>query len=141
MTHLSIATATPLESDRPIRLGSSILGRRRHVCAFFRSRAEEYRVLIPFIQYGFECGEKAVHTVDPDRCADHLRRLESAGIEVVAADKNDQFKLRHVGWALETELDLNDLLKYFINRCRCKDGACRWLEIGRPSQEWSLVWR
>jgi MEDS: MEthanogen/methylotroph, DcmR Sensory domain len=86
--------SAPLESDRPIRLGSSILGQRRHVCAFFRSRAEEYRVLLPFIQDGFERGEKAVHTVDPERRADHLGRLESAGIATIAARQAGQLEMR-----------------------------------------------
>jgi MEDS: MEthanogen/methylotroph, DcmR Sensory domain len=52
---------------------------QRHVCAFFHSANEEYRVLLPFIKEGFERGEKAFHTVDPKLREEHLNRLRSAG--------------------------------------------------------------
>ena len=51
----------------PISLAGSQLGEVRHVCAFFNSDEEEYRVLLPFIKDGFECGDKAVHVVNPDQ--------------------------------------------------------------------------
>jgi hypothetical protein len=40
---------TSTDSDRPIRFAGSILGAQRHVCAFFHSADEEYRVMLPFI--------------------------------------------------------------------------------------------
>ena len=55
----------PSESSQPIRFAGSVLGAQRHVCAFFHSPDEEYRVLLPFIKEGFESGEKAFHIVDP----------------------------------------------------------------------------
>ena len=85
------------ENEQPIRFASSVLGTQRHVCAFFHNPAEEYRVLLPFIKDGFERGEKAFHIVDPRLRAEHLRRLESAGIDVAAAEMNGQFELRN--WA------------------------------------------
>jgi hypothetical protein len=84
---------TSSESSRPIRLGGSVLGPPRHICAFFNNRDDEYRVLLPFIKDGLECGEKAVHTVDPQRRDEHLRRLTSAGIDVIAAGRSGQFEL------------------------------------------------
>jgi hypothetical protein len=84
----------PTESSRPIRLGGSVLGPQFHICAFFHSHEEEYRVLLPFIQEGFARGEKAVHTVDPARRDDHLRWLASAGIDVTAIRQRGQFELR-----------------------------------------------
>jgi len=36
----------------PIRLAGSPLGKTRHVCAFFNSDDDEYRVLLPFIRTG-----------------------------------------------------------------------------------------
>jgi hypothetical protein len=42
----------------PISLAGSQFGEVRHVCAFFNSDDEEYRVLLPFIKDGFECGDK-----------------------------------------------------------------------------------
>ena len=49
----------------PIRLAGSILSYRAHICAFFNNSDDAYRVLLPFIQEGLECGEKAVQTADP----------------------------------------------------------------------------
>jgi hypothetical protein len=57
-------TASSDEPVPPIRIAGSELGAKRHVCAFFRSPEEEYR-LLPFIKDGFERGGKAFHVVDP----------------------------------------------------------------------------
>lgn len=40
----------------PTSFAGSQLGEARRVCAFFSSDDEEYRVLLPFITDGFECG-------------------------------------------------------------------------------------
>jgi MEDS: MEthanogen/methylotroph, DcmR Sensory domain len=77
-----------------ISLAGSELGDVRHVCAFFNSDDEEYRVLLPFIKDGFECGDKAVHVIDPAQQHDHLRRLNAAGIDAAAAQDSGQFELR-----------------------------------------------
>jgi len=87
----------------PIPFAGSQLGEVRHVCAFFNSEDEEYRVLLPFIKDGFECGDKAVHVVNPDQRHDHLRRLMEAGIDVDAARQHGQFELR-----INTEAYLRD---------------------------------
>src|SRR5580693_4657080 len=78
----------------PIPFAGSQLGEARHVCAFFNSADEEYRVLLPFIKDGFECGHKAVHFVNPDQHRDHLWRLDEAGIDTTAPRQNGQFELR-----------------------------------------------
>ena len=70
----------------PISLAGSELGHTRHVCAFFNSEEEEYRVLLPFIKDGFECGDKAVHVVNPGQHHDHLQRLAAVGIDAAAAE-------------------------------------------------------
>ena len=85
------------ESNQPIRFAGSMLGAQRHVCAFFHSHDEEYRVLLPFIKEGFERGEKAFHIVDPKLRKEHLQRLTSAGIDVAAVEQSGQFELRN--WA------------------------------------------
>jgi hypothetical protein len=36
-------------------------GQHRHICAFFNSIDEQYRVLRPFIKDGFDRGDKAYH--------------------------------------------------------------------------------
>jgi hypothetical protein len=81
-------------SAAPISFAGSQLGEARHVCAFFNSDDEEYRVLLPFIKDGFECGDKAVHVVNPDQHRDHLHRLAAVGIDTTAAQQSGQFELR-----------------------------------------------
>jgi hypothetical protein len=78
----------------PIAFAGSQLGETRHICAFFNSDDEEYRVLLPFIKDGFECGDKAVHVVNPDQHFNHLQRLADAGIDTTAARQSGQFELR-----------------------------------------------
>jgi len=78
----------------PISLAGSELGEVRHVCALFNSDDEEYRVLLPFIKEGFECGDSAIHVVNPDQRVDHLRRLSVVGIDTAAAQHRGQFDLR-----------------------------------------------
>src|ERR1039458_2566434 len=69
-------------------------GRACHTGAFFCTRDEEYRVLLPFITEGIECGEKALHIVDPARHEDHLHRLRSPGIDTAAAEVRKQLEIR-----------------------------------------------
>jgi hypothetical protein len=78
----------------PISLAGSQLGQTRHVCAFFNSDEEEYRVLLPFIKDGFERGDKAIHVLSPDQHRDHLQRLAGIGIDSTAAQRSGQFELR-----------------------------------------------
>jgi hypothetical protein len=78
----------------PISLAGSELGDVRHVCAFFNSTDEEYHVLMPFIKDGFDCGQKAVHVLDPGQHHNHLQRLAAAGIDAAEAQRSGQFDLR-----------------------------------------------
>jgi hypothetical protein len=87
----------------PIPFAGSQLGEIRHVCAFFNSEDEGYRVLLPFIKDGFQCGHKAVHVVNPDQRSNHLQRLTAAGIDPVAAEQSGQLELR-----INTETYLQD---------------------------------
>jgi hypothetical protein len=68
--------------DHPQQIAGGNLGGHRHICAFFNSADEQYRVLHSFIADGFERGDKSFHLVDPERREDHLRRLADAGIDV-----------------------------------------------------------
>jgi hypothetical protein len=78
----------------PISLAGSELGDIRHVCAFFNSDDDEYRVLLPFIKEGFERGDKAIHVVNPKQRNNHLQRLAAADIDAAAAQRSGQFELR-----------------------------------------------
>ncbi len=83
-----------MKTTAPIRFAGSELAEARHACAFFNSADEEYRVLLPFIKDGFECGHKAVHVVNPGRRRDHLERLTAAGIDTAATQRSGQLELR-----------------------------------------------
>jgi hypothetical protein len=77
-------------AQQPVHLAGSVLDRKRHVCAFFHTRDEEYRVLMPFITEGFDHGDRAFHIVDPDNRADHMERLRTAGIDTEPAESRGQ---------------------------------------------------
>ncbi|HEV2132934.1 MAG TPA: MEDS domain-containing protein [Terracidiphilus sp.] len=76
--------------EQPIHFANETLGSERHICAFFHSPEEEYRVLMPFIREGIERGEKAFHIVDPRLVEDHLGRLREAGIDADSAQSKGQ---------------------------------------------------
>lgn len=77
----------------PISLAGSRLHQVRHVCAFFSSEEEEYRILLPFIKQGFDCGDRAVHIVNPDQQEEHERRLSAAGVDTPAVQKSGQLEI------------------------------------------------
>ena len=83
-----MTTAPP--EKLPVHLAGSLLDRARHVCAFFHSKDEEYRVLLPYVTEGFEHGDKAFHIVDPDHRDAHLQVLREAGIDTEAAEASGQ---------------------------------------------------
>jgi hypothetical protein len=74
--------------QQPVHLAGSVLDRKRHVCAFFHTRDEEYRVLMPFIAEGFAHGDRAFHIVDPNNRADHMERLREGGIDTESAERD-----------------------------------------------------
>jgi hypothetical protein len=79
---------------RAISFAGCQLSDARHICAFFNSDEEEYRVLLPFVKEGFERGDKAVHVVNPDQHLDHMQRLTAVGIDTAAAQQSGQLELR-----------------------------------------------
>ena len=83
-----------MSHTKQVRLAGSVLDRSRHVCAFFHSKEEEYRVLLPFIKQGFEHGDRAFHIVDPRHRPEHLRRLQKGGIDVAGAERTGQLEVR-----------------------------------------------
>jgi len=82
------------EHNGAIHLAGTTLDRYRHVCAFFHTRDEEYKILLPFIKEGIERHEKAFHIVDPALRHDHVHRLEEAGIDVTACESSGQLEVR-----------------------------------------------
>ena len=113
------------ESGQSIELAGSKLENHCHVCAFFHSKEEEYPVLLPFIKEGVERGEKAFHVVDPNLREEHLRYLNSAGIETEAMEQSGQLELRNwnEAYLLDGHFDQNrmlDLLQSVLDEARQK---------------------
>src|SRR5262249_36958775 len=89
------ARRSTMSHPKQVRLAGSVLDRSRHVCAFFHSKDEEYRVLLPFIKEGFEQGDRAFHILDAHRRQDHMRRLQEAGIDTARAEAEERLLIRH----------------------------------------------
>jgi hypothetical protein len=125
-------------------LAGSQLGQTRHVCAFFNSDDEEYRVLLPFIKDGFERGDKAIHVVCPEQHRDHLQRLAGIGIDSTAAQRSGQFDLRSSTdtYLQDGRFDQDRMLRSFEEMTSGKAGrgfplsriVCRmdWVRDGQP---------
>jgi hypothetical protein len=86
--------AAMASGEQPIHFANATLGSERHICAFFHSREEEYRVLLPFIREGFDRGDKAFHIVDPRLMDDHLHCMREAGIDTEAALQTGQLTVK-----------------------------------------------
>jgi hypothetical protein len=91
------------QSQQSITLAGSQLGAVRHVCAFFANDDEEYRVLLPFIQEGLSCGDKAVQVINPGARQEHLQRLAAVGIDSAAHEQSGQLQIHN-----NTEVYLRD---------------------------------
>jgi len=83
-----------MKKTAPIAFAGCQLAESRHVCAFFNSDEEAYRVLLPFIADGFRCNHKAVHMINPGEDLAHRQRLTDSGIDLADAEQNGQFDLR-----------------------------------------------
>lgn len=64
-----------------------------HVCAFFDSRDDEYRVLAPFFAEGIGWGEKVLHIVDPALMSDHVAQLHHHGIDTDTCQRCGQLEV------------------------------------------------
>ena len=87
----------------------------RHVCAFFSTDDEEYRVLLPLIKNRIECGDKAINVVDPHQYEEHMGRLASAGIDAASAQRAGQLDVRinTEAYLLDGKFDHDRMLETF----------------------------
>ena len=81
---------------RSVRLFGEYLDEGMHICTFFRTSAERYRVLMPFIQEGIEQGDRAFHLVNPSSRFEHEQRLAEAGIDTTRAEVEGRLEI--IGW-------------------------------------------
>ncbi len=83
-------------THKSVRLFGEDLPESPHVCAFFRTSDERYRVLMPFIREGMEQGDKALHIVNPSLRSHHTQRMSEAGIDAARAEVDGQLEI--IGW-------------------------------------------
>ena len=126
---------------RPVRFAGRDFPRKRHVCAFFYSKAEEYRVLLPFVREGLEAGEKAFHVVDPALRSAHLDALRSAGIDVDQVSRTGQLEVKSWGEAYLRggKFDQHSMLA-LIEEVLGKGGSGKRFPLVRlvANMEWAL---
>src|SRR4051794_1088470 len=82
-----------MNERKEVHLAGKALDRRRHVCAFFNSKDEEYRALLPFVKEGIDQGHKGFHIVKEGHRPEHRRLLAAAGIGVADAEANGQLEI------------------------------------------------
>lgn len=68
-----------------------LLERHRHMCAFFNSQEEEFRVTLPFMREGLHAGERVLNLLRDRDLTDHPRRLREGGIAVEPLRATGQF--------------------------------------------------
>jgi hypothetical protein len=112
----------------------------QHVCAFFNSKEEEYRVLMPFIKEGFERGERAFHVVDPEHRPSHLRRLADAGVRVEEAERRGQLEVRRWQEAYLREGHFDQARMIELIQDVLREGKKRGFPMTRlvANMEWAL---
>lgn len=120
-----------MRPDAPsIRFAGAELGHARHICAFFNSQDERYRVLLPFIKEGFDRGDRAVHIVSPSEHPAHIARLVGVGIDIDGAAQSGRFELLADvdAYLRDSHFDQERMLQVF------RDMAGRANEWGRISR-------
>ena len=81
---------------KSVRLFGENLDEGMHICTFFRSSAEKYHVLMPFIREGMEQGDRAFHIVNPSLRNEHVQRIAEAGIDTAQAEVDGQLEI--IAW-------------------------------------------
>ena len=83
-----------MSTTPPVRLAGRTLKDTRHICAFFHSKEEQNKILMPFFREGFERGEKLFHVVDGRHRTEHLCACRDAGIDVESGEQSGQLEVR-----------------------------------------------
>ncbi len=126
-------------AEAPVRLAGRTLAEHRHICAFFNSREEQNRVLMPFFKEGIDRGEKILHILDPRLRDEYLSAYSASGIDVPAAEQDGQLDVRywHNTYLQNGRFDGDNMVKvleeFFVGN-RAKYGLTR--AVG--NMEWAL---
>jgi hypothetical protein len=77
-----------------VTLGRAKVHCRCHVCAFFTSRGDEEKVMLPFMKEGLDGGDRTVCIVDQNLRSERLRRLAETGFDIAEGEARDQLEVR-----------------------------------------------
>ena len=125
--------------NHSVTLAGSAVKRRCHACAFFHDREEEYRLLLPFVQEGFEQQDKIFHIVDARHRNERLRRIGALGIDLAAAEQSGQLEVRawenaHLREGLFDQYAMLALVEEVLGKGKEQFGLTRFW----ANMEWSL---
>jgi hypothetical protein len=82
-----------MNETKQVRLAGSVLGKYRHVCAFFHSKGKEYRVLLLFSKEGFEHGNRVRQLLTEAMSVDEVDLSEYPDIYT------DESQARRMSWS------------------------------------------
>jgi hypothetical protein len=125
--------------QKSFRLARSIEQCPCHACAFFTSKEEEYRVMLPFMAEGFEAGDKLVNIIDGRHRDERLSKLRGVGIDVDRAERSGQLELlpweqaHTVGGRFDQDRMLTDLDRQTMEGDDRYSTTRLW-----SNQEWAL---
>ena len=128
-----------MASKHPVRLAGSTLNHACHACAFFHTPEEEYRILLPFVQEGFQDKDKIFQIVDRRHRDERLRRIAELGIDVPAAERSGQLEVRawenaHLRQGRFEQHAMLDLVNEVLGKGKQGFGLTRFW----ANMEWSL---
>ena len=83
-----------MAQSRTVNLARATVNCRCHVCAFFSSRDDEDKVMLPFFKEGFDMGDRAVYILDKKQRSERLQRLAETGIDTASAEASGQLEVR-----------------------------------------------
>jgi len=81
------------ESRAPVRLAGRTLSHTNHIRAFFHSREEQNKILMPFFKDGYDQDEKLFHVVDSRLHEEHRCACQHGGIDVDDAEASGQLEI------------------------------------------------
>lgn len=78
---------------RPVRIAGRTLTNYNHICAFFHTREERNKIVMPFFKDGYDQGEKLFHIVETGARDAHLCDCKAWGIDTDRALASNQLEV------------------------------------------------
>lgn len=124
----------------PIRLAGRTLKETRHICAFFHSKEEQNKVLMPFFKEGYERGEKMFHVVDARHRDEHLCACGAGGIDVESCLTSGQLEVRtwEEAYLRDGCFDGDRMIRILSDLLEANRGTQRLMRL-MGNMEWALA--